>query len=107
MTMGKFSKSCTFLCANPPPISFISKVKKIDKVDGLNAEKTKLIRKLSLGFQVYLTLYFLQGWMNRGVDQLLNELMPFREIEYRMALKEQAEIISKFRRLYGQSIVLL
>jgi hypothetical protein len=47
MPMSKFSKSAAALppsvCDNPP-IPFVSKVKKIDKVDGTDADKSEWIK---------------------------------------------------------------
>jgi hypothetical protein len=46
--MSKVSKSSAALppsvCKNPPPISFVSKVKKADKVDGTKADKSEWIK---------------------------------------------------------------
>jgi hypothetical protein len=48
MAMSKFSKSTAALppsvCKNLPPIPFVSKVKKADKVDGPNADKSEWIK---------------------------------------------------------------
>jgi hypothetical protein len=48
MAMSKFSKSSAALpssmCENPPPIPFVSKVKKMDKVDGPDADKAEWIK---------------------------------------------------------------
>jgi hypothetical protein len=44
MAMSKFSKSSAYLPPsmrkNPPPIPFVSKVKKMDKGDGPDADKS-------------------------------------------------------------------
>jgi hypothetical protein len=53
-------------------------VKKMDKVDGTDTDKSERIRleflhgsrKPSLGFQVLPTIFYLQGWMPRDLDQL-------------------------------------
>jgi hypothetical protein len=48
MAMSKFSKSSSvlspFVCENPPSIPFVSKVKKMDKVDGPDAGKSEWIK---------------------------------------------------------------
>jgi hypothetical protein len=48
MAMNKFSKSVVALPPtvreNPPPIPFVSKVKKVDKVDGPDTDKSELIK---------------------------------------------------------------
>jgi hypothetical protein len=48
MAMSKFSKSAAALPPsvreNPPPIPFVSKVKKIDKVDGPDTKNTEWIK---------------------------------------------------------------
>jgi hypothetical protein len=48
MAMSKFSKSSAALPhsvhKNPPPIPFVSKVKKMDKVDVPNADKSEWIK---------------------------------------------------------------
>jgi hypothetical protein len=48
MAMSKFSKSSAALppsvSENPPPIPFLFKVKKMDKVDGTDADKSEWIK---------------------------------------------------------------
>jgi hypothetical protein len=48
MSMSKFSKSAAALSPsvreNPSPIPFVSKVKKVDKVDGPDADKSEWIK---------------------------------------------------------------
>jgi hypothetical protein len=48
MAMSKISKSAAALPSsvreNPPPIPFVSKVKKVDKVDGTDADKYEWIK---------------------------------------------------------------
>jgi hypothetical protein len=48
MAMSKFSKSTAslppFVRENPPPIHFVSKVNKVDKVDGPDADKSEWIK---------------------------------------------------------------
>jgi hypothetical protein len=48
MDMSKFSKSAAALPPsvreNPPPILFVSKVKKVDKVDGTDTDKSEWIK---------------------------------------------------------------
>jgi hypothetical protein len=48
MSMSKFSESSVALPPsvreNPPPIPFVSKVKKVDKVDGHDADKSEWIK---------------------------------------------------------------
>jgi hypothetical protein len=48
MAMSKFSKFAPALppsvCENSPPIPFVSKVKKVDKVDGPDADKPEWIK---------------------------------------------------------------
>jgi hypothetical protein len=66
---------CLFLCTRspPPPIPFVSKVKKVYKVDGPDAGKSELINLEFLmdpdnpAFK-YSSCY-LQGWMPRRLDQ--------------------------------------
>jgi hypothetical protein len=68
-----------FLCKRTPLIPFLSKVKKMDKVDGPVADKTELIKleifmdpdNPSLRIQVLPSLCYLQVWMQcpRGVYQ--------------------------------------
>jgi hypothetical protein len=83
MAMSKFSKSATALPPsvreNPPPIPFVSKVKKVDKVDGPDADKFEWIKldflmdpENPLRFQVLPTIFYLQGWIQgpRGLDQV-------------------------------------
>jgi hypothetical protein len=61
-----------------PFIPFVSKVKKVDKVDGPDADKSEWIklefphgsRQPSLNFHVLPTVFYLQGWMPRGLDQV-------------------------------------
>jgi hypothetical protein len=83
MTMSKFSKSSAALTPSvcnyspPPHISFISKVKKMDKVDGPDADKSEWIKLKFLmdpdtRLQALPTVCYLQGWMKypRGLDQV-------------------------------------
>jgi hypothetical protein len=48
MAMSKFSKSSAalplLLCARTPPIPFVSKVKKMDKVDRTDVDKSQWIK---------------------------------------------------------------
>jgi hypothetical protein len=62
-------------------------------------------RQPSLGFQVLPALCYLQGWMPRGVDELIKWLMSFREIENLISLKEPDDKIRMFRTLLkGQAL---
>jgi hypothetical protein len=62
----------------PFPIPFVSKVKKVDKVDGPDTEKIVMIKleflmdlnNPVLRFQKLLTCCYIQGWIPRGVDKM-------------------------------------
>jgi hypothetical protein len=103
MTMSKFSKSTADLPPsvrkNPPPnplIRFVSKVKKMEKVDGTDADKSEWIKleflmdpdnpalhfKYSQQFSI-----FKDGWPEDGIKWV----MAFREIENLMPMKEPAD----------------
>jgi hypothetical protein len=64
-------------------------------------------RQPSLRFQVLLTFYYLQGWMQdpRGLNQVLIRLMTFHEIENLVLMKEPADKNRMFRTLLkGQAL---
>jgi hypothetical protein len=107
MAMSKFSKSTAALpppfCENPP-IPFVSKVKKVDKVDGPDADKSEWIKlefimdtdnpaldsKYSRQFAI-----FKDGW----TEDWIKWVMAFREIENLMPMKEPADKTRMFRTL--------
>jgi hypothetical protein len=113
MAMTKFSKYAAALppsVRENPPIPFVSKVKKIDKVDGPNADKSDFIKleflmdpdnpawgsKYSRQFAK-----FKDGCPENGIKWV----MAFREIENLMPMKEPADKTRMFRTLLkGQAL---
>jgi hypothetical protein len=82
MAMSKCSKSSVALPPsmhkNPPsPLPLFSKVNNMDKVDGPDAEKTEPIkwsssRILTSHPPSTPDAFYLQGWMPRGMDQVVD-----------------------------------
>jgi hypothetical protein len=115
MAMSKFSKSAAAL---PPsvrenhPIPFVSKVKKMDKVDGPDADKSEWIKleflmepdnssssKYSRQFAI-----FKDGC--RVPEEWIKWAMAFHEIENLMPMKEPADKTRMFRTLLkGQALL--
>jgi hypothetical protein len=114
MAMSKFSKSSAALPLsvrkNPPPILFISKVKKMDKVDGPKTDKNETIKleflmdpdnpacdsKYSRQFAIF---------KDGCPEEWIKWVMAFREIENLMTMKETADKTRIFRNLLkGQAL---
>jgi hypothetical protein len=114
--MSKFSKSSAALppsvLKNLPPIPFLSKVKKVDKVDGTDTHKSEWIKleflmdpenpawasKYSWLFDVFMDGY-------RIPEHWMKWVMAFREIENLMPMKEPADKTRMFRTLLdGQGL---
>jgi hypothetical protein len=120
MAMSKFFKSsaalppllCLLLCTRTltPPIPFISKVKKMEKVDGPDVDKSEWIKleffmnpdspasgyKYSRQFAIFKD-GCLEGW--------IKWVMAFREIENLMPMKEPADKSRMFRTLLQGQIL--
>jgi hypothetical protein len=111
MAMSTFSKSSAVL---PPsvrensPIPFFSKVKKMDKVDGPDADKSELIKleflmdpnnpssKYSRQFAIF---------KDGCPEDWIMWVMAFREIENLMAMKKPADMTRMIRALLkGQAL---
>jgi hypothetical protein len=107
MAMSKFSKSAAALPHSVHknlPISFVSKVKKMDKVDGTDTDKSEWIKleflidpdnppwgsKYSRQFAI-----FKDGWP----EDWIKWVMAFCEIENLMPMKESADKARMFRTL--------
>jgi hypothetical protein len=97
--MSKFSKSSAALTPSVrknPPHYFVSKVRKVDKVDGPDANKSERIKLEFLkdpdipALQVLLTVLYLQGWMQYP-EEWIKWVVAFREIENLMPMKEPAD----------------
>jgi hypothetical protein len=112
MTMSKFSKSTAALPPsvrkNPTPIPFVSKVKKMDKVDGPDVDKFEWIKleflmdpdnpasKYSRQFAIF---------KDGCSEEWIKWVMAFREIENLMPMKEPADKTRMFRTfLKGQAL---
>jgi hypothetical protein len=54
----------------PPPIPFVSKVKKLNKVDVPNTDKSEWIKLDFLMDPDNPASKYLQGWMPRGLNQV-------------------------------------
>jgi hypothetical protein len=111
MAMSKFSESATALppsMRENPPTTFVSNVKKIDKVYGPEADKSEWIK-----------LEFLMDWDNpaskysrqfsifkdRCPEEWIKWVMAFREIENLMLMQESADKTRMFRTLLkGQAL---
>jgi hypothetical protein len=112
MAMSKFSKSTAALSPSVrenPPFLFFSKVKKVDKVDGPDADKSEWIKleflmdpdnpasKNSRQFAI-----FKDGC--RIPEDWIKWVMAFREIENLMPMKEPAEKIRRNNGPYPSSL---
>jgi hypothetical protein len=110
MAMSKFSIYVVALPPslrkNRPPIPVVSKVKKMDKVDGPDMDKSVWIILECLIFpdnQVSSSKYsrqfsiFKDGW--RVPEEWIKWVMAFREIENLMPMKEPADKTRMFRNL--------
>jgi hypothetical protein len=86
MAMSKFFNlplNYLLLCLRTTLIAFVSKVKKMDKVDGTDAEKSEWIKLEFLidpdnpvsNYSLQPTVFYLQGWMPRGLDQVGDGLL--------------------------------
>jgi hypothetical protein len=113
MGMSKFSKSTAALppsVRKNPPIPFVSKVKKMDKVDGTDADKSDWIKleflmdpdnpasgsKYSQQFAIF---------KDGCKEDWIKWVMAFREIENLMPMKEPADKTRMFRILLkGQAL---
>jgi hypothetical protein len=118
MAMSKFSKStaafCPLLCASippiPSPIPFVSKVKKMDKVDGPDADISEWIKLEFLmdpDNPVWGSKYSQQfAFFKDGCPKdWIMWVMAFREIENLMPIKEPADKTRMFRTLLkGQAL---
>jgi hypothetical protein len=108
--MSKFSEFSAALPPsvrdNPSPIPFVSKVKKMDKVDGPDADKSEWIK---LEFLMYTDNPALDSKYSRQVaifkngcrvpEDWIKWVMAFREIENLMPMKEPADKTRMFRTL--------
>jgi hypothetical protein len=114
MAISKFSKSAAALppsvCKNPPSIPFVSKVKKMDKVDGPDTDISEWINleflmdpdnptwgsKYSRQFAIF---------KDGCPEDWIKWVMAFREIENLMPMKEPADKTRMFRTLLkGQAL---
>jgi hypothetical protein len=108
MAMGKFSQYFTALppsvCKNSHPlIPFVSKAKKMDKVDGLDADKSEWINleflidpdNPALGSKCQQFAIFKDGYP----EDWIKWLMSFCEIKNLIPMKEPADKIGMFRTL--------
>jgi hypothetical protein len=113
MAMCKFSKSSDALSPSlreNPPIPFVSKVKKIDKVDGPDANKSEWINldffmdpdNAALDSKYYQQFaIFKDEWP----EDWIKWVMAFREIENLMPIKEPADKTRMFQTLLkGQAL---
>jgi hypothetical protein len=92
---------------NNYPIPLVSKVKKIDKVDGTDADKSEWIKleflmdpenlssKYSLQFAIF---------KDGCPGDWIKSVMPFRDIENLIPLKEPADKTRMFRTLMESSL---
>jgi hypothetical protein len=106
MAMSKFSKFSASLppsvSEKPPPIPFLSNVKKMDKVDGTDADKSEWIKleflmdpdnpasKYSRQFDIF---------KDGCLENWIKWVMAFREIGNLMPMKEPANKTRMFRTL--------
>jgi hypothetical protein len=113
MGMSKFSKSTTALppsVRKNPPIPFVSKVKKVEKVDGPDADKSEWIK---LEFLMYPDNPALDSKYSRQfaiikdgcLEDWIKWVMAFREIENLMPMEEPSDKVRMFRTfLKGQAL---
>jgi hypothetical protein len=101
----QISRCFASFCAQEPapsPIPFASKVKKMDKVDGPDAEKSEWIKlKFLMGPDNPASKY---SWkfaifMDGCPEDWIKWVMAFREIENLMSMKEPADKTRMFRTL--------
>jgi hypothetical protein len=112
MAMSKFSKSTAALPPSvrenlPPPICFVSKVKKADKVNGPDADKsewTKLEFLMDLDNPASNYSRQFSIFKDGCPEDWIKWVMAFREIENLMPMKEPAD---KTRMFEGSSLILL
>jgi hypothetical protein len=95
---------------NPSPIPFVSKVKKLDKIDGHDVDKSEWIKleflmdsdKPALGskYSRHFAIF-----KDGCLEDWINWVMAFREIENLMPMKEPADKTRMFRTLLnGQAL---
>jgi hypothetical protein len=116
MAMSKFSKSAATLPPsvrkNPPPIPFVSKVKKVEKVGGAdvdNSEWFKLEFLMDPDNPESGSKYSRQFAIIKDgcPEDWIKWVMTFREIENLMPMKEPDEKTRMFRTLFeGSSLAL-
>jgi hypothetical protein len=115
MAMGKFSKSSAALTPSvhnntPHPIPFENKVKKMDKVDGTNKDKSEWIKLEFLmdpDNQALGTKYSRQFSIFKDgcPEELIKWVMAFYEIENLMPMEKPADTTRIFRTLLkGQAL---
>jgi hypothetical protein len=113
MAISKFSESAAALLPSVRenlPIPFVSKVKKMDKVDGPDTDKSEWIKleflmdpdNPALGSKYSWQLaIFKDGWP----EDWIRWVVAFREIEIMMSMKEPADKARMFRTLLkGQAL---
>jgi hypothetical protein len=116
MAMSNFSKSSAALPPsvhkNPFPIPFVSKVKKMDKIDGPDADKSEWIKleflmdpdNPILGSKYSQQFAFFKDGC-RVPEDWIKWVMAFRVIENLMPMKEPADKTKMFRTLLkGQAL---
>jgi hypothetical protein len=117
MDMSKFSKSAAALPPSmrekhPPPIPFVSKVNKMGKVDGTDADKSEWIKLeflMDLDSPASGSKYSRQFAIFKDgckiPEDWIKWVMAFREIEIMMPMKEPADKTRMFRTLLkGQAL---
>jgi hypothetical protein len=113
--MSKFTNSSAALPPSVrmnPPIPFVSKVKKMDKVDGTDADKSEWIkleflidRDNSASGSKYSRQFVIFKDGCRVPEDWVKWVMDFREIENLMPMKEPADKTRMFRTLLkGQAL---
>jgi hypothetical protein len=108
MAMSKFSKSTAALppsvCDKPSPIHFVSKVKKVDKVDGTDADKSEWIKLEflmdpdipAMGSKYTQQLAILKDGCP---EDWIKWVMAFRKIENLMSMKGSSDKTRIFQTL--------
>jgi hypothetical protein len=93
---------------NSPPIPFVSKMKKMDKVDGPNADKSELIKLEFLMDPDNPALNYSRQFAifkDGRLEEWITWVMAFREIENLVPMKEPADKTRMFRTfLKGQAL---